>query len=60
MGIYFCVGFFLKQEVVNPLLQFYTSTLVSLGPADMCTIEYDEYGNRSSVPVGVLLPLQAF
>ncbi|OZC05218.1 iron-sulfur cluster assembly accessory protein [Onchocerca flexuosa] len=32
--------------------QFYPSTLISMGPADMCTIEYDEYGNRSSVPVG--------
>ncbi|MCP9262583.1 hypothetical protein DINM_005948 [Dirofilaria immitis] len=40
--------------------QFYPSTLISMGPADMCTIEYDEYGNRSSVPVGVLLPLQTF
>ncbi|VDK82417.1 unnamed protein product [Litomosoides sigmodontis] len=40
--------------------EFYTSTLVSMGPADMCTIEYDEYGNRSSVPVGVLLPFQGF
>uniref|UniRef100_A0A915PQL8 Survival of motor neuron-related-splicing factor 30 n=1 Tax=Setaria digitata TaxID=48799 RepID=A0A915PQL8_9BILA len=40
--------------------QFYPSTLVSMGPADMCTIEYDEYGNRSSVPVGVLLPFQTF
>ncbi|VDP12657.1 unnamed protein product [Onchocerca flexuosa] len=35
--------------------QFYPSTLISMGPADMCTIEYDEYGNRSSVPVGKLL-----
>uniref|UniRef100_A0A0R3RVW2 Iron-sulfur cluster assembly 1 homolog, mitochondrial n=1 Tax=Elaeophora elaphi TaxID=1147741 RepID=A0A0R3RVW2_9BILA len=34
--------------------QFYPSTLVSMGPADMCTVEYDEYGNRSSVPVGLL------
>ncbi|CAG9537723.1 unnamed protein product [Cercopithifilaria johnstoni] len=40
--------------------QFYPSTLVSMGPADMCTIEYDEYGNRSSVPVGVLLQFQTF
>ncbi|KAL3985028.1 hypothetical protein ACH3XW_36945 [Acanthocheilonema viteae] len=40
--------------------QFYPSTLVSMGPADMCTIEYHEYGNRSSVPIGVLLPFQTF
>uniref|UniRef100_A0A1I7VC97 Tudor domain-containing protein n=1 Tax=Loa loa TaxID=7209 RepID=A0A1I7VC97_LOALO len=40
--------------------QFYPSTLIAMGPADMCTIEYDEYGNRSSVPVGVLLPFQTF
>ncbi|VDN07381.1 unnamed protein product [Thelazia callipaeda] len=40
--------------------QFYLSTLVSMGPADMCTVEYDEYGNRSSVPIEVLLSLQTF
>uniref|UniRef100_A0A1I8EL83 Tudor domain-containing protein n=1 Tax=Wuchereria bancrofti TaxID=6293 RepID=A0A1I8EL83_WUCBA len=48
------------SSIDNGPLSFYPSTLVSMGPADMCTIEYDEYGNRSSVPVGVLLPFQTF
>uniref|UniRef100_A0A915C939 Tudor domain-containing protein n=1 Tax=Parascaris univalens TaxID=6257 RepID=A0A915C939_PARUN len=35
--------------------QLYISTLLSLGPADMCSVQYDEYGNRSSVPIGALV-----
>uniref|UniRef100_A0A0M3IHL7 Iron-sulfur cluster assembly 1 homolog, mitochondrial n=1 Tax=Ascaris lumbricoides TaxID=6252 RepID=A0A0M3IHL7_ASCLU len=38
-----------RSEVKAPL---YISTLLSLGPADMCSVQYDEYGNKSSVPIG--------
>ncbi|VDM44942.1 unnamed protein product [Toxocara canis] len=39
----------------NDLFQLYMSTLISMGPADMCTVQYDGYGNKSSVPVGALV-----
>uniref|UniRef100_A0A914X6E9 Tudor domain-containing protein n=1 Tax=Plectus sambesii TaxID=2011161 RepID=A0A914X6E9_9BILA len=35
--------------------RFYMATVQSLGPADMCTVRYDDYGNTSSVPQGVMV-----
>lgn len=35
--------------------QYYLATIVNLGPADMCAVRYNEYGNIMTVPQAVLL-----
>ncbi|XGW05756.1 hypothetical protein V3C99_016259 [Haemonchus contortus] len=34
---------------------YYSATIVNLGPADMCAVRYDDYGNIGTVPQAVLL-----
>ncbi|ETN78991.1 hypothetical protein NECAME_00365 [Necator americanus] len=34
---------------------YYLATVVNLGPADMCVVRYNEYGNIMTVPQAVLL-----
>ncbi|KAK6013511.1 hypothetical protein OSTOST_21172 [Ostertagia ostertagi] len=34
---------------------YYLATIVNLGPADMCTVRYNDYGNIGTVPQAVLL-----
>ncbi|RCN37981.1 iron-sulfur cluster assembly accessory protein, partial [Ancylostoma caninum] len=36
---------------------YYLATVVNLGPADMCAVRYNEYGNIMTVPQAVLLQL---
>ncbi|VDN18845.1 unnamed protein product [Gongylonema pulchrum] len=44
----------------NRAVRFYPATIVSMGPVDMCTVEYEYYGNQGTVPVGSLLPYDRF
>ncbi|KAK6044805.1 hypothetical protein COOONC_17689, partial [Cooperia oncophora] len=34
---------------------YYSATIVNIGPADMCAVRYDDYGNIGTVPQAVLL-----
>uniref|UniRef100_A0A1I7WCN3 Tudor domain-containing protein n=1 Tax=Heterorhabditis bacteriophora TaxID=37862 RepID=A0A1I7WCN3_HETBA len=36
---------------------YYLATVVNLGPADMCTVRYNDYGNIGTVPQAVLILL---